>query len=138
MIKRILIVVIPFLTCAVFFQSCFYDKADQQYPSPKDSTGNNTCDTTNIRYSVEIKSILDANCQTCHDENGANTVSGFNLYDYATISGLALDGQFTYGTLLSAVMHQGGAPMMPEDGPMLNDCDINKIAAWVHAGAPNN
>jgi hypothetical protein len=60
------------------------------------------------------------------------------LYNYQTISALALDGQFTYGTLLSAVMHQGGAPFMPQTGPMLQDCDINKIAAWVHSGALNN
>lgn len=133
MIKKIALVTISSFVFIILFQGCFYDKADQQYPSTS-----NSCDTTVVRYSVEIKSILDANCKTCHDENGANTISGFNLYDYSTISSLALDGQFTYGTLLSAVMHVGGAPFMPQSGGQLDQCDMNKIAAWVHNGAQNN
>ena len=130
MLKKFVLVAACLFVCIIIFEGCFYDKADQQYPS----TG--SCDTTDVRYSVEIKAILDANCKPCH--NGTASISGFDLYDYSTISGLALDGQFTYGTLLSAVMHEGGAPIMPQDGPMLQDCDINKIAAWVHSGAPNN
>ncbi|HEY2726873.1 MAG TPA: hypothetical protein VGI61_06845 [Parafilimonas sp.] len=133
MLKKIIFSAAIFFVFIIIFQGCYYHKADLQYPS----TGN-SCDTTVVRYSVEIKSILDANCKTCHDENGANTISGFNLYDYSTISSLALDGQFTYGTLLSAVMHVGGAPFMPQSGGQLDQCDMNKIAAWVHNGAPDN
>ena len=126
---------IIFCTAGIFMffilmQGCYYHKADQVYPS----TGG--CDTNNIRYSVEIKAILDENCKSCH--SGDAPISGFNLYDYNVISSLALDGHFTYGTLLSAVMHEGGAPQMPLGNPQLQQCDINKIAAWVHSGAPNN
>lgn len=129
--KKFLFVAVCLLTYIILFEGCFYNKADQQYPSSSAS-----CDTTDIKYSIEIRSILDANCKSCH--NGANSISGFDLYNYQTISGLALDGHFTYGTLLSAVMHKGGAPTMPQGEPMLQDCDINKIAAWVHNGAQNN
>src|ERR1044072_8583624 len=131
MIKKIVFAAAGISIVIIFFQGCYYHKADQVYPSPV-----NTCDTTNVRYSVEIKSILDANCKSCHD--GTASVSGIDLYDHETISFFALDGQFTYGTLLSAVMHTGGAPEMPQGGPKLPDCDINKIAAWVHDGAPDN
>jgi mono/diheme cytochrome c family protein len=131
MIYKKLSVAVLFLFVFIIFEGCLYNKADQQYPSTGAS-----CDTTNVRYSVEIKAILDANCKPCH--NGTASISGIDLYNHTTISGLALDGQFTYGTLLSAVMHKGGAPNMPQDGPMLQDCDINKIAAWVHSGAPDN
>ena len=130
MLKKYFPVTLCILLTLIIFEGCFHDKADQQYPS----TG--SCDTTNVRYSVEIKSILDANCKSCH--NGNSSISGIDLYSYPTISALALDGQFTYGTLLSAVMHKGGAPLMPQNKPMLQDCDINKIAAWVHSGAQNN
>ncbi len=130
MVKKYFFVTLCILVGLIFFEGCFYNKADQQYPS----TG--SCDTTNVRYSVEIKSILDANCKSCH--NGSSSISGIDLYNYPTISALALDGKFTYGTLLSAVMHKGGAPFMPQNGPMLQDCDINKIAAWIHSGAQNN
>ena len=131
MLRKIVFAITFFFMCIIIFEGCYYHKADQQYPSSA-----NGCDTTAVRYSIEIKSILDANCKTCHD--GTNSVSGIDLYDHSTISSLALDGQFTYGTLLSAVMHEGGAPLMPQNEPMLQDCDINKIAAWVHKGAPDN
>lgn len=121
-----------FVFCSLAFMiGCVYHKGDVEYPS-----SGNGCDTTNIRFSVEIKSILDANCKSCH--NGTASLSGIDLYNYNTISSLAFDGQFTYGTLLSAIMHKGGAPNMPQNEPMLDECDINKIAAWVHAGAPHN
>jgi hypothetical protein len=131
MLKKVVFAATLFVAYVIFSESCVYHKGDQQYPS----TGNG-CDTTNVRFSVEIKSILDANCKPCH--NGTNSISGIDLYDYTTISTLALDGHFTYGTLLSAVMHEGGAPFMPQGGPQLQDCEINKIAAWVHEQAPNN
>ncbi len=95
-----------------------------------------SCDTALVRYSIEIKTILDRSCRGCHGE--INPSSGINLYDYTTISQLALDGLHTYGTLLSAVMHEGGASPMPKGGDKLPDCDINKFRAWVNRGAPNN
>jgi hypothetical protein len=131
MLKKVVFAATLLVAYVIFSESCVYHKGDQQYPS----TGY-SCDTMNVRYSVEIKSILDANCKPCHD--GTNSISGIDLYDHTTISTLALDGHFTYGTLLSAVMHTGGAPMMPLGGPQLEQCDINKIAAWVHMQAPNN
>lgn len=127
--KKILFASACIIAFLFFSQGCYYHKADVEYPA----TGG--CDTTGMRYSVEIKAILDANCKSCHD---GPDITGYDLYDHATISALALDGNFTYGTLLSAVMHEGGAPEMPQGGLKLQECDINKIAAWVHDGAPNN
>jgi hypothetical protein len=128
--RKIIFCTAGVLMVFIFLQGCYYHKADQVYPS----TGG--CDTTNVRYSVEITAILDANCKSCHF--GDAPISGFDLYDHTVISTLALDGHFTYGTLLSAVMHEGGAPFMPQNALQLQQCDINKIAAWVHSGAPNN
>lgn len=128
--KNLLIIGTLILIITILSEGCFYHKADQEYPATA------ICDTINIQYSVEIKSILNANCSRCH--NGESSISGIDLYNHATIAALALDGKFTYGTLLSAVKHEGGAAFMPDDAPRLQDCDINKIAAWVHSGAPNN
>jgi hypothetical protein len=128
MTRKIIFCTAAILIFFIFLQGCYYHKADQVYPS--------TCDfdSTNVHFSVEITKILDANCKSCH--NGTASISGIDLYDYNVISALALDGNFTYGTLLSAVMHEGGAPFMPQGGAKLQDCEINKIAAWVHNGAP--
>jgi mono/diheme cytochrome c family protein len=130
MFKKLILASTLCLLGIVLFEGCYYDKADQQYP-------NVGCDTAVVRYSVEIKSILDANCSSCHEGDGS--ISGINLYDYSTISGLALDGQYVYGSLLSAVLHEGGNPNpMPQGGSKLPDCELNKFRAWVNSGAPNN
>ena len=135
MIKKIVFAAIAFFVSVIFFQSCVYNKGDVDYPA---TGGGGDCDVSNVRYSVEIKNILDVNCKSCHDGPGSS--SGYNLYDYSTISTLALDGKFTYGTLISAVLQKGGAPFMPQSSPQvqLNDCDLNKIITWVHDGALNN
>lgn len=124
---------IAFFPLAVIFftaSGCFYDKADEVYPV-------DTCDTTDMRYSVEVKAILDQYCESCHGGT-ADAGAGIQLYDYATISNLALDGQFTYGTLMSSVRWEGGASQMPKGDPQIDECSIKQLQAWVNAGAPNN
>ena len=130
MFKRIIFFSAAVLTTIVVFNSCFYDKSQQQYPV-------GTCDTVNVSYHTEIMAILDASCQGCH--KGASATSGIDLYDYATIKSLALDGKYTYGSWLSAVSYEGGNPNpMPQGANKLPQCDINKIRAWVNMGAPAN
>lgn len=123
-----------FYTTAIIFVfafgSCYYDKTQVQYPST-------TCDTTNVSYNIDIVNILNASCQGCH--KGSSSSSGINLYDYATIKSLALDGKYIYGSLVSSVSYQGGNPNpMPQGENQLPECDINKIRAWVNLGAPDN
>ena len=128
-IKKILASAV-LLTVIVLFNSCFYDKSEQQYPA-------GACDTTRVSYNADIMAILDASCQGCH--KGPSAKSGINLYDYTTIKSLALDGKYTYGSLLSSVSHEGGNPNpMPQGANKLQECDINKIRAWVNMGAPAN
>ncbi len=110
--------------------ACTYDKADEVYPIV-------TCDSVDVRYSVEIKAILDQYCQSCHGGT-ADAGAGIQLYDYSVISTFALDGEDTYGTLLSSVLWEGGASQMPQGNPQIDECSISQIRAWVDAGAPNN
>ena len=119
-----------FLMMQVLFVSCKYEK-ETVVP----------CDTAVVSYTVDIMPILDANCKQCHSPANAPIFgNNFNLYDHSIIATLALDGNFTYGTLLSAVKHEGGAPEMPRPtgSPKISDCEINTIAAWVHQGALDN
>jgi hypothetical protein len=135
MLKKFIVTAACFVVYMIFSEGCVYHKGDDYPPS---TGGGGNCNDSNVRYSVEIKAILDANCRSCH--NSPTSESGINLYDYSTIHALATDGQFTYGTLLSAVLQKGGAPFMPKSEPQLqlDDCDLNKIAAWVYSGAPDN
>jgi hypothetical protein len=124
------IIGIIFLSCCLFFAfiGCNYDKADQVYPR-------STCDTTNIRLSVELNEIMSANCFRCHSAENAPVNGGsYDLQDYNTIKNAALGG-----LLLSSITQDNKlAPPMPQDGGRLSDCEINKFAAWINAGAPNN
>lgn len=120
-VKIIFIICISFL-----FYKCYYDKASQVYPQQ------GSCDTTNIRLSVELNAIMNASCMSCHAGN-ANNGGGIKLQDYTTISKIANNG-----TLLSSISWDGKVAQMPQGGAKLSDCDINKFKAWINAGAPNN
>jgi hypothetical protein len=129
-VAKIFCVLFILFLATYFFTGCQYHKADIIYP----------CDTTVVRYSVEIKAILDLNCQNCHGADPEQNINshGINLYDYSTISSLALDSLCDVGSLVSAVSRNGCTSFMPKGQPKLSDCDINKFTAWVQRGAPDN
>ncbi|MEO6038615.1 MAG: hypothetical protein ABIQ93_09380 [Saprospiraceae bacterium] len=86
------------------------------------------CDTIGMRYSGEIKAILEANCYSCHSV--ANNVSGYPFEEFDIIHDYAVAGT------LVARINDPILPM-PQTG-LMNICDRQKIEAWVNAGAPNN
>ena len=91
-----------------------------------------SCDTSNTRYSVAIRSILLANCTSCH--NGATQVNGnVDLSTYEGVRNVAEGGQ-----LLGSVKHAPGYSPMPSATSRLPGCDLDRIEAWINAGAPNN
>jgi hypothetical protein len=109
---------------------CYYDTEEELYP---DSGTPTTCDTTTVRYSVEVKSILDSKCNTCH--GGASASAGIRLDTYADTKAY-LDAQKV--RFVSSVVQDGVASVMPKGGAKLIDCDINKLKAWINAGYPEN
>lgn len=106
-------------------QSCSKDSEDQVAPPPP------TCNTENMKYSANILPIITSNCYGCHD--AATATAGVVLEGYA-----ALKTRADNGDLVGVVSHASGYPAMPYNRAKLSDCDINKIKAWVQAGAPNN
>lgn len=112
------------VTAGVLFSNyaCFYDSEEELYGT----TGG--CDTTNIRYSVEVQTLLQNNCYSCHTVN--SNVSGFPFETYETLLPYAQNGQ------LVSRINDAGNPMPPTG--LLPDCDREKIEAWVNAGAPKN
>ena len=94
--------------------------------------GNTVCDTTNIKYSVDIVNILTDNCYECHKGSGVAT-SGIDLGDYSHFK-VHVDN----GDIRSAITHDGRVTPMPYQRPALQSCEIGKILAWINAGAPNN
>ena len=103
---------------------CYYDVEEEMYGS--------RCDTTTVRYATTITGIINNNgCLGCHA--GSTPSAGFNFETHAGIKA-AVDA----GRLLGAISHSPGFRPMPDGGPKMNACDIDRVRAWINAGAPNN
>ncbi len=125
--KRKLIVPAIALLTAMFFSSCYYDKADILYPSS--GTG---CDTVlAVSYSQQVVPMLAQQCYSCH--TGSSPSGGILMGTYATDKALADNGKL-YGT----ISYASGYSPMPEGAPKMSDCQLAIIKKWIDASAPNN
>ncbi len=85
------------------------------------------CDTLDLTYN-KIKYIFEDNCFVCHNTpQGPNSIK-FNSYS-------EVKNIINTGKLLPAI-NWTGSIKMPNGQPKLDDCYIDKIEAWIHAGMP--
>jgi uncharacterized membrane protein len=91
------------------------------------------CDTLNVKYSAQVKTIIDANCKGCH--SGSSPQGGVDLSTYELVK-----AQVTANLLYESISHTGGASPMPKSNPQtkLSDCQIRAVKIWIDAGALNN
>jgi len=107
---------------------CTYKKEAIAYPDIV------PCDTSNVRYSVQVTSILSNNCYSCHATAVANASGGGNALDtYNKLKPYAQSG-----LLINVIKHTPGYDAMPKSGGKLSDCNINMIQKWLNDGMPNN
>ena len=126
--KRIIFILPVILISLFIINSCYYDTESLLYPA-----NSTTCDTTNVTYSITVKSILQNNgCLTCHSGTAA---SGGNvvLDNFSTVNQYAANGKL-YGSM----NHDVGFIAMPQGGNKISDCDIKKVKVWIDAGIQNN
>ncbi len=90
-----------------------------------------SCNTDNISFVADVKPVIDNSCRGCH--SGSAPQGGIALTDYNSIKTVALNGN-----LYGAMSHQPGFAAMPFGGARLPQCTIDKVKAWIDAGAPNN
>src|SRR5690242_6971998 len=112
------------LISVVIVSGCYYDSAENLYPS----TG---CITTNMSLQTDIIPILQTNCYICHSaaiHNGDIILEGYS----------ELIKQVNNGKLLGAINHETGFGAMPQNAPKLGTCEISKIEHWVTEGSKNN
>jgi hypothetical protein len=102
---------------------CYYDNEEERFP-------NTSCDTAGIRYSVELRQIMQSNCDRCHLPNASN-YSNIPFETYEQVKAVALSGK------LVDRINDASSPM-PQDAGLMSLCNRQKIEAWVNAGAPNN
>jgi mono/diheme cytochrome c family protein len=90
-----------------------------------------SCDTTLVSFTNDVKPIFDTYCITCHGSNNPN--AGVSLISYNGASVVAKTGK-----LLGVVKWINGFLMMPLGGNQIPECDINTISAWINQGVANN
>jgi len=112
--------------------SCTSYKYNKEYPAPVTPV---VCDTTNMSFATNIQPILNANCTSCHNPSGS--AAGYG--DYTNYSRL-LSSNAKNGSLVNdiTITDVSSIHHMPYNLPSLSACDIEKITAWVNAGALNN
>ena len=86
----------------------------------------NICDTSSTKYSTTISKIMTNHCTNCH--GGSNPSAGISLEGYANVS------QFANASLQR--MNSSTFPMPPSG--KIDDCNINKLSAWIAKGKQNN
>lgn len=119
-------VVYPFIVLIILFCSCSYDAEEELYPL------NGSCNTAHVTYSGTVSGLLVSNgCMSCH--SGSAPDGNINLQGYTNVKAIAITGK-----LFGAINHSPGFHPMPKGAPKMASCDINKIKAWIDAGAPNN
>lgn len=106
--------------------ACYYDSEELLYGITPEN-----CEITTVKYSAEVKNILQNNCYACHSV-GSNL--GNLLLDNYTAARNAANN----GSLLGSVNHQAGYSPMPQDAPKLLSCDIQALQTWLDEGTPNN
>ena len=97
------------------------------------SDDDDICDTENITYTNTVGAIISTNCALsgCHvDGNEQNAFFSFEG-GYAAAKIVA-----DFGRIEGAIKHEAGFSAMPKGKEMLDQCTIDKIVAWLDAGAP--
>jgi hypothetical protein len=103
-------------------QGCYYDIEQELYPS-------GGCNTADMSYATDIIPILQNNsCISCHGD-----LASLDLNGYADLK-VYIDN----GRLMGSINHLSGFRAMPDNSPKIDQCSIDKLQAWIDAGAPNN
>jgi cytochrome c553 len=104
-----------------FLNSCYYDNFKELNPQG----AFNACDTSNTyTYQNDIKSIIDANCVSCHSTGGTQPY----LDTYQNIAAYSSEQ-------LLGVLAPSAAKPMPPSSP-LSSSDVDKIKQWVNGCRP--
>ena len=89
------------------------------------------CDTQAVSWTDDVLPILEISCLGCHNAGAAQ--GGIVIDSHESITAV-----IDRGRLLGAIRHDPGFSPMPRNAAQLSACNIEKIAAWVNDGAPNN
>jgi ABC-type transporter Mla maintaining outer membrane lipid asymmetry permease subunit MlaE len=116
---------------ALTIQSCYYDSEEDLY-----GTGTTvTCDTAKVSFATLVMPTMTASCATTGCHRGTSASAGINLENYTAVKNYATRAKDVF---LGSMYHNSSFSAMPKGAPKLPTCTVDKIAAWINAGMPNN
>jgi len=88
-----------------------------------------------VEYAHDVAPIFKAHCSPCH--TGKRESGGLSLNDYESVikSGVVTKGSAKRSALMQRILGEGGLPRMPMGFKPLDPTDVDKIRAWIDAGA---
>jgi uncharacterized membrane protein len=122
-IKSIVLLSISLVVYSAFLEGCYYDNEALLYG------GGASCDTVQVKFSPEIKQIIDTKCAYSGCHNAASGAGSTVLTDHASISAKA-------ARIKDRAVVQKSMP--PSGAPALSDAEVIKLKCWIESGAPNN
>ena len=123
-VTRMKFIIITCVGALILMGGCYYDNVEELYPDG--------CRTNDVRYTDDVVPILEANnCLSCH--NDGDEQGGINLEGYDNLLERVEDG-----SLMGSVRHDDDWEAMPLTGNKMNNCSIDRLQAWIDAGALNN
>ncbi len=117
------------LVCQITFglSSCYYDVQEDLHPG----IANQACDTSVALYSIQIRSIMQNSCNSCH--NAGNAAAGIKTDNYQDLKTIANNG-----TLRGSINHVSGFRPMPQNMAKLGPCELQLVDKWIREGTVNN
>jgi|TARA_R110000737_G_scaffold193924_1_gene215169 hypothetical protein len=89
-----------------------------------------TC-TSTISYVVDIKPLVDQNCNTSGCHNSGSSSGGYNLTTYGNVSSNA-------DIILKTMRHSSGVKAMPQGSSKLASSTTDQFDCWIQQGKLNN
>lgn len=115
---------LPTLLFISFISISIYGCKDDEEPQKTPATTTDTTKVDIIRYSDNIKTLLDSNCNQpyCHS-NGASIGSLASYEDAKAFVAV--------GRIKGAINHETGFSAMPKNGDKLSEANIARIETWI-------
>lgn len=118
------------LLTMIFLSSCYYDNAEDLYPT----LNNANCNTLQqINFSTDILPLMNLSCNTDGCHNSIDRAAQIVLDTHSDLLISANDG-----SLVGSMRHSPGFIPMPEAAAKLETCSIELVAEWINQGALNN
>lgn len=118
------VVFICLFFCGLIVVSCAKDVEEELNPI-------DSCVTQDMSFQNDVLPIFNTNCNGCHGASA--NFGGITLDNYADTKKVV-----DAARLLGAINRDEGFSEMPQGASKLPDCSIDKVAAWIADGAPNN